>query len=531
MSHLFPPSSPVADKPLQSPQKELSVFGKSSVLTLGRKRFNHPDSDVEEYPTPDPSSSIGRLSSPVKNRTSNIEESKSTCTLLSPSKKMNRSAKFIKVELDPTDPSRLAIGRKKSVCNVILPCRKNISRQHAFISYVTGRNEIKLECNGTNGLSVLFPCSMDLHLLKPFPTRNFYKLMMEVPANLQNSNETLTKSLQKNNDVSSFALVKGEAVSFPYIEGTLINFTGATVCLCLKEVQHYLENCNNDFNEENSTETEDELCLLSANSDDFPRPAKTPSMKLIPVAHSPCTELISKPSLSESPAFMKRSPITHKTTPQSSFVIQQPCTPKKLKRKLTSIKNNTVQETPLPKDKVTEPPNSRSSNGNTNEGANHRLSDNFAVETRFTEPLSKITDESPSCKRQKTLINNHSEIFQLLAKRGIHRDDFVHVLCNHLAFSNLQQTPLSDLQNINSITSQLSRSELKEVLDTIGCIGIIIRAGKDASGNELEDEYYYDIENDDNDERKILYNSLKGSSRLRTCRKKHKQYFWKKPTK
>ncbi|CAI4056667.1 hypothetical protein N7582_000674 [Saccharomyces uvarum] len=531
MSHLFPPSSPVADKPLESPQKELGVLGNSSVLTLGRKRFNQPDYEVEEYPTPDPSSSIGRLSSPVKNHTSNIEEFNSTCTLLSPSKQKNSIAKPIKVELDPTDPSRLAIGRKKSVCNVILPCKKNISRQHAFISYVTGRNEIKLECNGTNGLSVHFPCSMDLHLLKPFPTRNFYKLMVEEPANLPNANETLTKSLQRNRDVIDFALVKGEAVSFPYIEGTLINFTGATVRLCLKEVLHYPGNCNNDFNEENSTETEDELCLLSTNSDDFPWPANTPSMKLIPVAHSPRTELISKPSLSESPAFIKRSPITYKTTPQSSFVIQQPSTPKKLKRKSIPPKNNTVQETPLPKDKVTEPPNSRSSNESTSEGANHRSSDNFVVETSIKEPLSKITDESPSRKRQKTLINNHSEIFQLLAKRGIHSDEFVHVLCNHLAFSNLQQTPLSVLQNINSITSQLSRNELKEVLKTIGCIGIIIRAGKDASGKELEDEYYYDVENDDNDERKILYNSLKGSNRLRTCRKKHKQYFWKKPTK
>ncbi|CAI4059493.1 hypothetical protein SKDZ_04G6900 [Saccharomyces kudriavzevii ZP591] len=522
-SHFFPPSSPVAAKTLGSPQKELGTLESSSVLTLGRKRFNH---EIEEYPTPDPSSSIGRQSSPVKDTTSKLDDANSTYALSSPLKQENIVAKPIKIELDISDPSRLAIGRKRSVCNVLLPCRKNISRQHAFISYVAGKNEIKLECNGTNGLFVHLPCSMDLHLIKPFPTRNFYKLMTEDPTTLQNEKGSFTKTLQKNHEFISFALVKGEAVTFPYIKGTLINFTGATVCLSLKEVLHSLDHCSNNFDEENSTETEDELSLLSTKSDDFPWPAETPSMRLIPVAHSPRTEQISKPPLTVSSLSARNSPITHKTTPQSSFVIHQPSTPKKLKGKLISLKNDTIQETPLPKDKGIGPLNTNSKRESTLEGQSSE-----AAERRIGEPVLAIIDETPSHKRRRALLNGSSEIFELLTGKGIRCDELVHVLCNHLAFSNLQQTPLSQLQNINSNTSQLSKDELREVLKTISCIGIIVRAGKDASGKDLEDEYYYDIENDDNGERKILYNSLKGRSRLRSCRKKHKQYFWKKPNK
>ncbi|CAI4038350.1 hypothetical protein SMKI_04G6940 [Saccharomyces mikatae IFO 1815] len=523
MSHCFPPSSPVIDISSESPQKGLGGIINSSILTLGKKRS---DQEVEEYPTPDPSSSIGRQSSPVKDENSCLDDANSTYMLSSPLKKEKGRAKPIKIELDASDPSRLAIGRKKAVCNVILPCRKNISRQHAFISYVAERNEIKLECNGTNGLSVHLPGSMQLHLIKPFPTRNFYKLMTEESLASQNANLSHAKALQKNHNLISFALAKGESVTFPYIQGTLVNFVGATVCLSLKEVERRSEHCNNNFDEENSTETEDELCLLLTKNDDFPWQAETPSMKLVPVEHSPLTEQISKRLLTASPiTTIKSCIISHRTTPQSSFVINQPSTPKKLKRESVPLKNNVIQETPLPKDKVIGYPSTSSRNDNIIE------KQTFEVITEKTRVLSSISiDESPR-KRLKTSSNSNSKIFQSLAERGIICDDLVHVLCNHLAFSNLQQTPLSQLRDINSNTSQLSRDELGEVLETIPCISIIVRTGKDASGKALENEYYYDIENDDNDERKILYNLLKGGSRLRSCRKEHKQYFWKRPTK
>lgn len=92
--------------------------------------------------------------------------------------------------------------------------------------------------------------------------------------------------------------------------------------------------------------------------------------------------------------------------------------------------------------------------------------------------------------------------------------------------------PLFQLQDVNSVVSKLSRTELRAILNDEQCIGVIYRTGKDAAGKPLDEEYYYDAENDPDDDRRQLVASLKGGrSGLRSCRRVHKQYFWKKPTK
>lgn len=93
--------------------------------------------------------------------------------------------------------------------------------------------------------------------------------MAEEPLTSQNTKQSHGKTLQKNQNFISFVLAKGETVTFPYIQGSFINFTGVTVCLSLKKVAPYPGDGNNNFDEENSTETEDELCLLTTTSDDF----------------------------------------------------------------------------------------------------------------------------------------------------------------------------------------------------------------------------------------------------------------------
>lgn len=105
------------------------------------------------------------------------------------------------------------------------------------------------------------------------------------------------------------------------------------------------------------------------------------------------------------------------------------------------------------------------------------------------------------------------------------------VLINHLAFSRLSSTPISVLQKISHKTMELSKLDLQLILiKEIKCCGVIYRVGKDAAGKQLEEEYYYQIDLDDDQDRKLLVNNLKGESgSLRSCRKVHKQYFWKKP--
>ncbi|KAF3905148.1 hypothetical protein ABW21_db0208772 [Orbilia brochopaga] len=103
-------------------------------------------------------------------------------------------------------------------------------------------------------------------------------------------------------------------------------------------------------------------------------------------------------------------------------------------------------------------------------------------------------------------------------------------LTNQLAFSRLASTPLSTLYKSlpAAIVDKVTMEFVQGLLGTVGCIGEIKREGKDASGKQLEAEYYYLAEADDDEDRKAIVGSLAKPS-LRACRKTHKQYFWKKP--
>lgn len=122
------------------------------------------------------------------------------------------------------------------------------------------------------------------------------------------------------------------------------------------------------------------------------------------------------------------------------------------------------------------------------------------------------------------------EIIDSLISRNVDCSNLKHVLANYLAFANVQQTPLSLLMDANSKIRALTREEVRAILTDTPCIGVIYRQGKDAAGKPLEEEYYYDLENDPNQERKFTVQSIKGGrTGLRSCRRTHKQYFWKRP--
>lgn len=107
--------------------------------------------------------------------------------------------------------------------------------------------------------------------------------------------------------------------------------------------------------------------------------------------------------------------------------------------------------------------------------------------------------------------------------------EIVHVVSNHLAFSRLSQTPISHLcKNIGALKN-INKTSLRQVLKQVPWIGVINRAGKDAAGKPLEEEYYYIAESDLDEGRRMLVEQARGGTSLRSCRRTHKQYFWKKP--
>lgn len=93
----------------------------------------------------------------------------------------------------------------------------------------------------------------------------------------------------------------------------------------------------------------------------------------------------------------EKLPISYRTTPQTSFVINQPSTPKKLKRKSISLKNNTIQETPLPKDKIIGTLSASTRSGGINE----------------EESFAAVAKKLKSCLLQPRLYLLHKNVLRL----------------------------------------------------------------------------------------------------------------------
>lgn len=97
-----------------------------------------------------------------------------------------------------------------------------------------------------------------------------------------------------------------------------------------------------------------------------------------------------------------------------------------------------------------------------------------------------------------------------------------HVI-NQLAFSRLSSTPLSTiLSHLPEGAGAISKDDLTALINTIDCVGEVLREGKDAAGKKLESEYYYIPDGDKDEKRKeAVVNDLMKPG-LRACRKQHK---------
>lgn len=118
-----------------------------------------------------------------------------------------------------------------------------------------------------------------------------------------------------------------------------------------------------------------------------------------------------------------------------------------------------------------------------------------------------------------------------------------HVI-NQLAFSRIHSQPLSAIHSnlpaelkacitkntedkdaeggVVTPLPQLTAQDLKKILDDTPCVGEIPRAGKDAAGQPLENEFYYVPEMDTNQMRRETITAGTRSTGLRSVRKTHK---------
>lgn len=204
---------------------------------------------------------------------------------------MNRNSSFcttVDIPIDSNSSAHFILGRKRSVCNILLPTLKNISRQHSFISYNDTTKQLKITCSGTNGLVVLFPVEIDCYLTQLSNEKDpekIYQLIYNVPDTIQQGSPDVI--LSRYQHLSSFALLKNETVLMPLINETILDFRQATAVI---KVDHTSASDLDNF-----TETEDEMIAMTTNSDDFQhsRSTSTPSKVLVPVStKSPNTDLI-----------------------------------------------------------------------------------------------------------------------------------------------------------------------------------------------------------------------------------------------
>ncbi|KAI5792302.1 hypothetical protein FPQ18DRAFT_259232 [Pyronema domesticum] len=103
-------------------------------------------------------------------------------------------------------------------------------------------------------------------------------------------------------------------------------------------------------------------------------------------------------------------------------------------------------------------------------------------------------------------------------------------LTNQLAFSRVNTMPLSELyENLpGTLAVKTTKEMVGEILRDTKWVGEIKRTGKDAAGKELESQWYYVLEDDEDEGRR---SAVGGRAGVRNCRKTHKQYYWKKPKK
>lgn len=446
MSNQFPPSSPVASTSYTHPSKfnnsiasdETTMQHDSNASSpFMEKKLQHLKGarrapNETQYPSPFPSSSTGRSSSPIRNSTDKLP-TQLNLPILNDSKDEEEEPKLedypiytapktapITLELDPRNDAEMIMGRQSNACDLQLPKKKSISRRHASISYISNRNQVRLECLGTNGLVVLLPLKLSGHLIKRVPEMAVYEI-----SSLFDKDEVVSskeKVLLKDKEMTSFVLLKGETILMPFINGTTIDFRDAEVVLSMKQLKysHTVDSSDDEDDEKQNLETP----IPSVPKSGF-KIAELPQHKHIV------------------------SPLASKITPQSSFNVAIPATPKKVRHNL--IKHD--EQTPVPENRTPEiiKTTKRSletlniKNTSKNDAAHH-------IQHQHSK-LHQISSTEPKLKKKKLSQEpemTNEEIIESLNERKIDYKSLQHVLTNHLAFSNVQQTPLSQLQEVNS---------------------------------------------------------------------------------
>lgn len=444
------------------------------------------DNDIFNYPSPEPSSSIGRQSSsPVQQ--------------VSEKNILKHSVNSYILSIANDDGRQFTIGRKRSICDIVLPKLPHISRQHVFVQYLSHRNQLKITCNGANTISILLGKKIPFVLIKTEKINEFI-----LDSNVQNCNP------EDIHYLDAFTLRSKDVVFMPVIRN---------ISVCVSNIKTHInvyipspkKSNISPIDSDISTDTDEDSRVIRFNEESLTtRNFATPSKTLIPVPQSPSTGKILQ-SVSEtinSNVSVPQKP--EKVTPfNKGFVVPEPSTPIKRSCEIRADLNNV---TPVP---IRKKPKLDKLKHNDN-----KLNDK-------DQSNSTVLGNSGRLKFFDTYTEKSKEVDT--SNLDIDNFKIAEAVINFLAFGKIKQVPLSNLLHVNSFTSKLNKHELRSILASVECLEVIHRDDRASSGKLLDEEYFYNVEKDKNRDRKDAVIMLKGSnSALRSCRRKHKQYYWKK---
>lgn len=498
------------------------------------------------YPTPNPSSTTGRSSSPVtelKAYEANIRPKKTVSFVQEQSSFSNADNKMDENEskeintvainrdfniLNPDEKvlrvpllrgkDKLFVGRSSRSCDFFLPASdRKISRVHILVDYAEA-DAIQLRCIGYNGFGLRIPrvCSVyasnepNAYVLKessdPVFTLNDFK-----NAGLQ----TTPRTIKLEDGHTEFMVNRHECVTLPRVSNILIDIRGHLVLL-------------NPLDENEELTDEEDITLTKTNGIGSYQKNDTPIRLIgsdIPeTPHKSEYKVTSEEPTPTKPLHMinpeQRRGFTiyndtkatvendDKTDTKQDNVITM--------HEYSADKENESMAAPIP---------------STFTRSSTPLDDKSNTYANFDMPGRRAKSEEPqkSNRKRRKAAKQNFVIDQNCIKDIPNIPEINHILVNHLAFSRLSSTPVSNLNGISAVTSKLRLDQIRVVLHNLKSVGVIYREGTDAAGEPLEEEYYYMPENDDDPKRPSLVAHIKGHGGLRSCRRTHKQYYWKKP--
>jgi hypothetical protein len=465
----------------------------------------------------------------------------------------------------PRSGQPITIGRSSQSCDVAVS-RKNklVSRIHAKIIYDPSTQKVTIECTGWNGLTVVIP--------------HYNKVAVE----------TLTANgFPSACGQSEIAVAKGNKVSVEYVAGITVDIRGERALIEVVDNDYndetedevdevvVISDEEEPLNTPDSSFSKQQVILTTSDAvDSIDVTNATPGVEYNeehhnmilsfetnlqqPLSDSQTAQNRQESSESTISDFVSAERLTSVVTPQeptpevsavvvtseessestiSDFVSAEPLasmvTPEEPTPEISAV---VVSSEELVNPMVSATPEGRVESqprqtDNTDADSHTNVSPESA---RALSPLD--TNQLPRKRKSASPEIEHTKRLNILeAQEGdidINEEELarmVHVVTNHLAFSRLSSTPNSVLRKSLPALSDLTKHQLGRILQKVSCIGVIHRTGKDAAGKPLEEEYYYMPENDHDRDRRLLVEQARGHGPLRSCRRTHKQYYWKKP--